>query len=93
MFELVFVPSWHYFRNPEALDPRLCLVYNVQQWMEKTLEELLQDTAWKSGCEYCLKNIAWVCNFLYHRGVKCALSYFIRSDQRMLYSPYAFYQD
>ena len=31
------------------------------------LEELLQDTAWKYGCEYCLTNIARACNFFYHR--------------------------
>ena len=41
--------------------------------LRKTLEELLQDTAWKYGCEYCLTNIARAWNF-YHRCVKCALS-------------------
>ena len=29
-FELVVLPSWHCFWNPEALDPRLCLVRNVR---------------------------------------------------------------
>ena len=28
--ELVVLPSWHCFRNPDALDPRLCLVRNVR---------------------------------------------------------------
>ena len=66
-------------------------------YKKKTLEELLQDTARKYGCEYCLTNIARACNFFYHRCVKCALSYIIksrrRSDERMRYSPYTFYQD
>ena len=29
--ELVVLPSWHCFRNPDALDLRLCLVRNVRQ--------------------------------------------------------------
>ena len=41
---IVVLPSWHCFRNPDALDPRLYLVRNVRQWLRKTLEELLQDT-------------------------------------------------
>ena len=73
--ELVVLPSWHWFRNPDALDPCLCLVSNVRKWLRKTLEELLQDTARKYGCEYCLTNISRACNFFYHRCVKCALSY------------------
>ena len=28
--ELVVLPSWHSFRNPDALDPRLCFVRNVR---------------------------------------------------------------
>ena len=30
------LPSWHCFRNPDALDPRLRLVRNVQFWLRKT---------------------------------------------------------
>ena len=52
-----------------------------------TLEELLQDTAWKYSCEYYLTNVARACNFFYHGCVRCALSYIIksrrRSDERM----------
>ena len=36
--ELVVFPSRHCFRNPDALDPRLCSVRNVRQWLRKTLE-------------------------------------------------------
>ena len=51
-----------------------------------------QDTARKYCCEYCLINIARACNFFYHRCVKCALSYIIksrrRSDEAVWYSPF-----
>ena len=50
MCELVVFPAWHCFRTPDALDARLCLVRIIWLWLRKTLEELLQDTAWKSGC-------------------------------------------
>ena len=29
-FELALLPSWHCFRNPDALDPRLCLLRIVR---------------------------------------------------------------
>ena len=81
--ELVVLPSWHCFRNPDALDPPLCLVRIVRQCLRKTLEKLLQDTAGKYGCEYCLTNIARACNFFYDRCVKCALSYTSRAEEVM----------
>ena len=92
-FEHVELPSSHCFRTLDALDPRLCLLHNVRYWLTKTLEELLEDTARKYGCEYCLTNIARACNF-YHSCVKCDLSYIKSriSDERMWYSPYTFYQ-
>ena len=40
--------------------------------LSKTREELLQDTARKYGCEYCLTNVARACNFFCHKCVKCA---------------------
>ena len=87
-FQLVVLPPWHCFRNPDALDRRLCLVRNVRQWLRKTLEERLQDTARKFGCEYCLINIARAWNFFYHRCVKCALSYVKsrRSDEKVIFN-------
>ena len=93
--ELVVLPSWHCFRNPDASDPRLCLVCHVRQWLRTTLKELLQDTPRKSGCEYCLTNVARACNFFYHKCKICALSDIkrrTRSDERMGYSRCAFYQ-
>ena len=29
-YELVVLSSWYCFRDPDALDPRLCLVRNVR---------------------------------------------------------------
>ena len=79
--ELVVLPSGHCFRNPDAMDPRLCLLCNILLWLRKTLEEVLQDTAWKSVCEYSLTNIARACNYSYHKCVNCALSY-VKSGRR-----------
>ena len=81
--ELVVLPSWHCFRNPDALDPPLCLVRIVRQCLRMTLKKLLQDTAWKYGCEYCLTNIARACNFFYDRCVQFALSYTSRAEEVM----------
>ena len=51
--ELVVLPSWHWFRNPvwHALDPRLCLVRNIREWLKKT---------WRAVAKHPSKICLWV---------------------------------